>query len=123
MSTLTRALAAVAATLLAGCGEASPSTDAPCTEVGAVAQTEVLLEYYTFIPRCLRVTTGTPVTYLNLDTVPHTVTTDAGQVETFDSGTLEPGTVFTHTFATAGDIALHCNIIQNMTATVYVRGP
>jgi len=83
----------------------------------------VLLEYYSFIPRCLRVTTGTQVTYVNLDSVPHTVTTDTGQVETFDSGTLEPGAVFTHTFATAGDIGVHCTLFSNMTATVYVRGP
>ena len=112
--------------LLEGCGQtSSSSTDTPCTEAGATASNanQVLLEYYTFIPRCFRVVTNTTVTFLNLDDTPHTVTTDIGQVETFDSGELVPGGVFTHTFTSVGDIGLHCNMFPGMTATAYVRAP
>jgi len=111
--------------LLAGCGQTSSSTDKPCTEAGATSSNgnQVLLDYYAFIPRCFAVVTNTTVTFLNLDDTPHTVTTDPGQVDTFDSGELVPGGVFTHTFTTAGDIGLHCTLFPGMTATAYVRAP
>jgi plastocyanin len=113
----------LAVALLAGCGTGSTQQNTACTYDGASDITQILLEYYTFVPRCFRVTTGTSVTFINLDQVPHTVTTDAGQVETFDSGSVVPGGTYTHVFAADGDIALHCSLFPIMTATAYVRTP
>jgi plastocyanin len=74
-----------------------------------------------FSPTCARVPMGTEVVFTNDDTVAHTVTTDAGQAESFDSGTIAPGSTYRHTFATAGTIAIHCSIHSNMHLSVVVQ--
>jgi plastocyanin len=59
------------------------------------------------------------VTWTNNDTAAHTITADDGS---FDSGNLNPGDTFTHTFATAaGTVAYHCNYHPNMVATIVVQ--
>lgn len=114
----------LAVILLAGCGQSStPQTNAACAYDTAADITQVLLDYYSFIPHCFKVTTGTEVTFLNLDPVPHEVQTDDGQVETFDSGKIPAGSVYRHVFGVEGDVALHCAIFPIMKATAFVRTP
>jgi len=55
----------------------------------------------------LVVAVGTAVTWTNNDTMPHTVTSDT---QLFDSGTMNAGATFSHTFTTAGDFPYHCTI-------------
>lgn len=115
---------ALAVMLLAGCGQSStPQTSAACDYGTAADATQVLLDYYSFIPHCFRVTSGTEVTFLNLDQVPHEVQSDPGQVETFDSGSVTPGGAYKHTFSVDGDVAMHCAIFPIMKATAFVRTP
>lgn len=61
---------------------------------------------------------GTTVTWRNDDTVPHTVTSDAGL---FDSGNLDPGQTFTHTFELTGNFPYHCEIHPTMRGRVLVQ--
>ena len=58
------------------------------------------------------------VTWTNRDFSVHTVTSDSGG---FDSGLLNSGDSWTHTFTTPGTYAYHCTIHPFMTGTVVVR--
>jgi plastocyanin len=55
----------------------------------------------------LMVVMGTTVTWTNNDTLPHTVTADDNS---FDSGTIQPGQSYSHTFGTAGSYTYFCSI-------------
>jgi plastocyanin len=69
-----------------------------------------------FSPATLAIRPGTTVTWKNMSSAPHTVTSDDGQ--TFDSGNIAPGGIFTFKFTVAGSYPYHCNIHPYMRATV-----
>jgi plastocyanin len=75
------------------------------------------------LPQTLTVTTGTTVTWVNLDEAIHTVTSDDGL---FDSGVLESVTVsdapqtFSFTFDEPGTYAYSCTIHRNMSGVIEV---
>jgi plastocyanin len=124
------AWAAVLATAVLGCGSSYAGSSsyggapaAPqCTAANAQAVTGAIeIAGMAFSPACAKVPLNTLVTFTNDDTVAHTVTTDAGQPETFDSGAIAPSGHFTHTFGTAGPIAIHCTIHPDMHLTVFVQ--
>lgn len=71
-------------------------------------------------PATISVKPGTTVTWTNRDSVSHTVTSDAGQAQSFDSNTIAPNGTFSVTFAKAGTYAYHCNIHASMHGTVVV---
>ena len=71
-----------------------------------------------FIPSVLTIRTGTKVTWVNSDTVPHTVTSDTANL--FDSGTLLFGQSFSYTFTNTGSFGYHCNIHKIMRGIVVV---
>ncbi len=117
-------IAAWAAALLAGCGSGATMASAPpCTPASAAAVASAIEIVGTaFIPGCARVAAGTAVTFTNDDgSSAHTVTTDDGQVDAFDSGVLIPSAQFVHTFATASTEQIHCNIHPSMHLTVFVQ--
>jgi plastocyanin len=58
------------------------------------------------------------VTFQNADTVPHTVTADDGS---FNSGNLNAGQSWTHTFSTPGTFSFHCEYHSWMKGTIVVR--
>ncbi len=102
-----------------GSGGTKPSA---CTADVATATSSVSLSGMEFVPSCVKVSKGATVTFQNADTVQHTVTTDAGQPETFDSGPLSTGQDFAHTFASAAETGhVHCSIHANMHATIFVQ--
>jgi hypothetical protein len=78
----------------------------------------VTIQNFAFNPATLTVSVGTTITWTNLDSAPHTVTSDDNL---FDSGTLNQGAPFSHTFTTPGTFAYHCNIHPSMTAQVVVQ--
>jgi plastocyanin len=85
---------------------------------GASAQdTAVAIVDFAFQPASLTVTAGSTVTWTNSGAVPHTVTSDSGA---FDSGVLQPGASFSHTFDTAGTFSYLCTIHPNMTGAITV---
>ena len=106
-----------------GYGGGMNSTPPPtCTAASAMATTSVSLSGMQFVPSCVKISTGATVTFQNADSVTHTVTTDAGQPETFDSGQLASTHDFLHTFAaTAETVHVHCTIHPYMTATIIVQ--
>jgi plastocyanin len=55
----------------------------------------------------LQVPMGATVTWVNNDSVPHTVTADDSS---FDSGSIQPGQSYSHTFETAGTFPYYCTI-------------
>jgi plastocyanin len=68
----------------------------------------------------LVVSTGTTVTWVNGDGIPHTSTSDTG---VWDSGILSAGQSFSFTFAQAGTYPYHCAIhgVASMSGTIVVQ--
>lgn len=121
-----RAFAVVAALVAAGCGGSSYDDDggggAGCTAATATATTSVQLAANAFIPSCILVAPSATVTFTNGDSMTHTVTTDAAQPETFDSGNVAPAGTYSHTFASSPEtVRIHCQIHAGMRATVVVQ--
>ena len=61
---------------------------------------------------------GGTVTWINKDTMSHTVTSDTGL---FDSGILSTGATWSHTFTTPGMYPYHCTPHPQMTGTIVVQ--
>ena len=96
---------------------------APClaaepNNVGAGPAAAVSMDHNTFIPSEITVVPGTTVTWVNKETMPHTVVdTNKG----FRSKTLAKDASFSFTFATAGDYDYLCSIHPNMKGKVIVK--
>ncbi len=126
MRKLAPLLAAAALAAVAGCGGSSGSSQSNvgCTASSATATTSVSLAGTSFSPSCILVSAGSSITFTNVDGgFAHTVTTDAGQATSFDSGNLASGRAFTQAFPTAGTVRIHCtyHASMGMTATVIVQ--
>jgi len=80
-------------------------------------ETTVTIVDFAFEPNAIEVNVGDTVTWTNTGNAPHTATADDG---TFDSGTLNNGGTFSHTFATAGTVAYHCELHPDMTGTIVI---
>ena len=97
---------------------AAASTPAPGG--GAQSQTINMMDSYQFQPATLTVARGTTVTWMNAGQQPHTVTDDSSKAanradaqlpsgaQSWDSGFIEAGKTFTHTFDTPGDYTYFC---------------
>jgi plastocyanin len=72
----------------------------------------------TFAPSRLEVAAGTTIRWTNNDQLVHTITADDGS---WDSGPIEPGQMWAHTFAQPGEYAFHCTPHPFMKAIVVVR--
>jgi plastocyanin len=85
------------------------------------AEYSVEIVGFAFVPPELTIVEGDTVVWTNLDLVPHTATADDAS---WDSGTLNHGESWSHTFQTAGSWEYHCTIHPEMTGTVTVEtGP
>ncbi len=126
--------------LLAACGGGSTSTGSGTTPTTGTSNTPAATSTqagnapvvmittdssgtFTFSPATLTIKAGTTVTWKNVTTVAHTVTSDDGK--SFDSGTSKPiaaqtGT-FSFTFKTAGTFKYHCSFHPFMKATINVQ--
>ena len=79
----------------------------------------VLIQNFSFSPANITIKRGTRVIWINKDGTAHTATANNGA---FDSGTLQPGQRFSHTFKTAGKkYAYHCEIHPSMRGSVTVK--
>jgi len=103
-------------------GPTPTPTIAQPTPVRGTAQTIMITDWsngsYGFNPAVLAVKVGTTITWKNMSSAPHTVTSDDGQ--TFDSGNVAVGGSFHFTFTTVGTFSYHCNIHPYMRATMIV---
>nr|BAL59338.1 hypothetical protein HGMM_OP3C493 [Candidatus Acetothermum autotrophicum] len=75
---------------------------------------------FAFSPKTITVPVGTTVRWTNTGSAPHTVTSTSSP-RAFDSGTLNSGETFQHTFTTAGQFPYRCTIHPSMTGTVIVE--
>ncbi len=85
---------------------------------GSAAEQGITISNFSFAPNVLRVSPGTKVVWTNDDSVPHTVTSDAG---TFSSQTLDRGAKFEFVFNDKGTFFYHCAIHPSMKATIIVE--
>lgn len=96
-----------------GCKKSSSnsSTSTPGTN-------EVWIQNSAFSPNSLTVPVNTTITWTNKDAMTHTVTSTTAA---FDSGNINSGGVYSHTFTTSGSYAYKCSIHPSMTATIVVQ--
>jgi plastocyanin len=93
-------------------------------EAAAVAATSagtIQIKNYAFAPASATVAVGTKVTWVNEDSVPHTVTSKSGPAS-FDSGQIAPGASYSAIFETPGTYSYYCIDHPQMTATITVTG-
>ena len=94
--------------------------------LSAMAQTTHNLNWYMGISTTdasLTIDAGDTVIWNFTDVPSHSVTSDAGSTETFDSGILSTGigTTYSYTFATAGTNPYHCSVHPSMVGTITVN--
>ncbi len=120
---------ALATVLLGACGGdddtvADPteeSTSSVTTEAAEPADGDVVtLERSRFAPDSLEVAAGTEVTFENLDSYAHTVTSAEGSAVEFSSGELAGGETFAQSFDEAGTYSYFCEIHPTMRGEVVV---
>jgi amicyanin len=92
-----------------------PSSPSPTSTAGLTA---VKISGLAFDPANITVPMGTVVTWTNLDSVPHTVTSDTG---VFESGTLSRNATFSYTFNSRGTFSYSCTIHPSMKGKVVVE--
>lgn len=100
----------------------APASNNPVTnttETPTAAIVTVSIKNFSFNPPTLTVRTGTKVTWINSDSVSHTVTSDSDNL--LNSPTLSPGQSFSFTFTDAGTTSYHCNIHPSMHGKVIVE--
>jgi len=81
----------------------------------------VIIRNFTFFSDTVRIRAGGTVTWVNCEdanVAPHTSTANGG---VWDSGDLQPGDVFEHTFTTAGTFRYFCRPHTFMTGVVIVE--
>jgi len=88
------------------------------------AQTTHNLDWYTGISSgdaSLTIDAGDTVIWTFTDGAPHSVTSDTGSNETFDSGTLPASSTYQYTFTEAGVNDYHCEVHPSMVGTITVN--
>jgi plastocyanin len=88
--------------------------------VGAAHATEAEIRAMKFTQERIEVAAGTTVRWTNNDQLQHSVTANDGS---WDSGLINPGGSWTHTFSQPGDYAFHCTPHPFMKGVVVVRQP
>jgi plastocyanin len=115
----TAAPAATATKAPQGTATAGTTPAGTTPTAGATAQsTSVAIKDFEFGPATITIKVGDTVTWTNNGPSLHTVTADDGS---FDSGNVDVGKTFSHTFQSAGTFAYHCTIHPFMKATVIVQ--
>jgi len=88
------------------------------TQVMAQEGQVIAINNFDYSPKTITVKAGTAVTWLNSDTVDHSVVADD---DSFDTGVLKSGEKGSYTFTRPGTYAFHCETHPSMTGTVVVE--
>jgi plastocyanin len=88
-----------------------------CADGGQSGASTVAIKGFSFLPNSMTVQVGTIVTWVNHDSVDHTITSDDGK---FDSGNIMSGGEFKFAFSQPGTYSYHCSIHPSMTGVVTV---
>ena len=114
------AAAAAAACLITGAAAPGRTpASAPAAAKPSTGASTVKIDNFTFSPAAVVVKSGTTVTWINSDDIPHTVRAGDGS---FKSKVLDSGDRFSFTFSKAGEYAYFCSLHPHMTGKVIVRG-
>ena len=100
-------------------GEPNPTTDESSQNTSIPKSYDVEIKSYSFSPLTITIKSGDSITWTNLDSAPHTVTSDSGSE--LDSESFSNGNSYSHTFTTAGTYEYYCNIHTSMKGTVIVE--
>jgi|ERR1700722_4395039 len=84
----------------------------------AASTAEVKIDNFVFGPAAITVPTGTTVTWINRDDIPHTVVSTE---KIFKSKVLDTDEKFSYTFTKAGEYPYFCSIHPKMTGKVVVQ--
>jgi plastocyanin len=100
----------------------SAPPNSPNTRVAAPAARIVRtgMKNIHYLQPTLEIEVGTTVEWKNNDPLLHSVTADN---KSFDSGVIQPGKTYRHTFTRAGTFRFHCVPHPFMTGTVVVKAP
>ncbi len=79
---------------------------------------KVKIVNFAFMPSSVTVHVGDAVGWKNFAPIQHTTTSDTGL---WDSGALNPGSIFLVRFPKTGTFTYHCSIHPSMTGTVVVQ--
>src|SRR4051812_16956045 len=102
----------IALLLIAGC---NPSlAPAPQAAASLPSGPNVAIDNFSFNPPTITVPTGTTVTWVNHDDVPHTVTAND---KAFTSKAMDTDDRFTHQFTQPGTYPYFCAVHTHMTGT------
>ena len=95
--------------LICGCSKdySSSSTPYPMPAGTTASSVMVTIMNFAFDPDTIRVKTGTTVTWTNMDTTPHTITSLTGE---FNSENIPTYGTFQYTFQAMGTFTYHCTI-------------
>ncbi len=105
---------AVIAVLTSGCYQPNVNINATVQQQGGAtpsAGNTVDIKNFAFSPVTITISKGQTVTWTNMDSVPHTITSTTG---VFDSQPIEPGHTFSYTFNDAGTFEYSCTIHPSM---------
>lgn len=121
--------------IVAGCSQQVPARQqtAPSTNIAPVMageqssspqqqnQQTVSILNYAFDPATVSVKSGTTVTWVNNDPVPHKIVSGTGSADgLFGSNNLAQGESYSFTFATAGTFDYFCQIHPSMKGRIVV---
>ncbi len=91
---------------------------APAAEEAASTASEIEISGFAFVADTITVSVGTTVTWTNLDSAAHTVTSET---DLFDSGNLARNAAFSYSFTDRGTFSYFCAIHPYMRAKVIVE--
>lgn len=99
-----------------------PPPSAPAAKPAAPAARTVRtgMKNIHYLQPTIQIDVGTTVEWKNSDPLPHTVT---AANKSFDSGLIQPGKTYRHTFTKAGTFNIYCIPHPFMKGTVVVKGP
>jgi plastocyanin len=91
----------------------------PAGSASVAAASQVTIETLKYSPETIQIKKGETVTWVNNDLTPHTVTSQNGGE--LNSGSIEPGASWSHTFGQAGSFPYYCTFHTEMKGTVTVE--
>ena len=106
--------------LLAGCTSDDGNLALKAQEPPTVTDL-IIIGKMTFNPDVMVISPGTTVTWINEDSVAHTVVSDSGSEVSFSSPELGRDATFSFTFEKRGTYSYHCSLHPEMTGAIIVQ--
>jgi plastocyanin len=76
-----------------------------------------------YLPATITINQGDTVIWNNNGTVVHTATARSGQADSWDSGDMNPGNIYSYTFTRPGNFSYYCIYHPDMAGNVIVQTP